>query len=117
LRQATALIDRAPLASKVNPDWLRLYFRFAKALAEYRTGRLESARTQLDGGTQQILGPAPRLLLAMVEHRLGKWEAARDSFRAAIASFDWDAKSATNREAWMYHLLRREAETVLASKP
>jgi eukaryotic-like serine/threonine-protein kinase len=87
--------------------------RFAKALAEFRADRLENARTQLDGGTQQILGPAPRLLHAMVEHRLGKTEVARDSFRAAVASFTWDAKVATNREAWMYHLLRREAETVL----
>jgi serine/threonine-protein kinase len=117
LRQATALIDRALASERARPDWLLPYFRFAKALAEYRAGRLENSLTLLDGDTQRILGPAPRLLHAMVQHRLGKTEAARDSFRAAIASFDWDAKSATNREAWMYHLLRREAETVLASKP
>ena len=53
----------------------------------------------------------------MVQHRLGKADAARDSFRAAVASYDWDAKKAIDREAWMNHLLRREAETVLASKP
>jgi serine/threonine-protein kinase len=61
--------------------------------------------------------PAPRLLLAMVQHRLGKADPARDSFRAAVASYVWDAKSATDREAWMFHLLRREAETVLAPLP
>jgi len=117
LRQATNLLDRALASEKAKPSWLLPYFRYAKALAEYRAGHLESARTLLDGDTQRILGPAPRLLLAMVQHRLGKGEAARDSFRAAAASYVWEVKSATNREAWMYHLLRREAESVLASKP
>jgi serine/threonine-protein kinase len=117
LRQATSLIDRALTSERAKPGWLLPYFRFAKALAEYRAGRLESAVTLLDTDTQRILGPAPRLLLAMVQHRSGKADAARESFRAAAASYVWDAKSATDREAWMYHLLRREAETVLASKP
>jgi serine/threonine-protein kinase len=117
LRQATSLIDRALASERAKPGWLLPYFRFAKALAEYRAGHLKSAHTLLDGDTQRVLGPAPRLLLAMVQHRLGKAEAARDSFRAAVASYVWDAKSATDREAWMNHLLRREAETVLGSKP
>ena len=117
LRQATNLIDRALASERAKPGWLLPYFRFAKALAEYRAGRLESALTLLDGDTQQVLGPAPRLLLAMVQHRLGKADAARASFRAAVAAYVWDVKRATDREAWMYHLLRREAETVLASKP
>ena len=73
--------------------------------------------TLLDTDTLQVLGPAPRLLLAMVQHRLGKADAARASFSAAVAAYLWDMKSATDREAWMFHLLRREAETVLASEP
>ena len=117
LRQATNLIDRALDSERAKPGWILPYFRFAKALAEYRAGRLESALTLLDGDTQQVLGPAPRLLLAMVQHRLGKADAARASFCAAVAAYDWDVKRATDREAWMYHQLRREAETVLASKP
>ena len=117
LRQATNLIDRALASEKANSGWLLPYFRFAKALAEYRAGRLESALTLLDGDTQQVLGPAPRLLLAMVQHRLGKADAARASFCAAVAAYVWDVKKATNREALMFHLLRREAETVLASRP
>ncbi len=117
LRQATNLIDRALASERAKPSWLRPYFTFAKALAEYRAGRLETALTLLDGDTQRILVPAPRLLLAMVQHRLGKADAARDSFGAAVAAFDWDEKRATDREAWLYHLLRREAETVLASQP
>jgi serine/threonine-protein kinase len=117
LRQATNLIDRALASERARPGWLLPYFNFAKALAEYRAGRLKSALTLLDGDTQRILGPAPRLLLAMVQHRLGQVGAARHSFRAAVASYVWDARRATDREAWMYHLLRREAESVLASKP
>jgi eukaryotic-like serine/threonine-protein kinase len=117
LRQATNLIDRALDSERAKPGWILPYFRFAKALAEYRAGRLESALTLLDRDTQQILGPAPRLLLAMAQHRLGKADAARASFSAAVAAYVWDAKKATDREAWMFHLLRREAETVLASKP
>ncbi len=117
LRQATDLIDRALASERAKPGWLLPYFRFAKALAEYRAGRLECALTLLDGDTQQVLGPAPRLLLAMVQHRLGKGDAARASFCAAVAAYVWDVKTATDREAWMFHLLRREAETVLATKP
>jgi serine/threonine-protein kinase len=99
LRQATRLIDRALASERAKPGWLLPYFRFTKALAEYRAGNLENALTLLDADTQRILVPAPRLLLAMVQHRLGKADAARGTFRAAVASFDWDAKSATEREA------------------
>ncbi len=113
LRQATNLIDRALASEKAKPGSLLPYFRFAKALAEYRAGHLESALTLLDGKTQRVLGPAPRLLLAIVQHRLGKADAARETFRAAAASYVWDEKKATDREAWMCQLLRSEAETVL----
>ena len=54
------------------------------------------------------------MLLAMVQHRLGQTDAARKTFDVAIATYDWDPAKAINRESWMYHLLRREAETVLA---
>ena len=100
-------LDRPrPGFEKAKPGWLLPYFRFAKALAEYRAGRLETALTLLDGDTLQVLGPAPRLLLAMVQHRLGKADAPGASFRAAVADYVWDAKRATDREAWMFHLLQ-----------
>ena len=117
LRQATRLIDRALASQREKPDWLLPYFRFAKALAEYRAARLENALTLLDAQTLRILGPAPGLLLAMVQHRLGHSHAARHNLSTAAASYDWDPKKATDREARMFHLLRREAETVLASTP
>jgi hypothetical protein len=53
----------------------------------------------------------------MVQHRLGHADAARDGYRAAIALYAWDADSAIHREAWMYQILRREAESLLASTP
>ncbi len=58
LRQATNLILRALAFEQAKPDWLLPYFRFAKALAEYRVaGRLDSApHSALDGDTQQSLG-------------------------------------------------------------
>ncbi len=117
LKQATTVIDRALAVEKPNPHWIKPYLRFAKALAEYRAGRMKNALVLLQGDTLRTLPPAPSLLLAMVQHRLGQTAAARQTFGAAIAAFDWDAAKATNREAWMYHLLRREAEAVLASKP
>ncbi len=117
LRQATSLIDLALASDRAQPGWLLPYFRFAKALAEYRAARLEGALILLDRETLRVLGPAPRLLLAMVQHGLGQAGAARDSLSAATASYVWDPQTATGSEAWMYHLLRREAETVLASTP
>jgi serine/threonine-protein kinase len=117
LNQATSLIDLAMASQREKPDWLLSYFRFAKALAEYRAGHLEGSLTLLNGDTLRVLGPAPHLLSAMVQHCLGQAGAAGDNFKAAEASYDWDPQKATGREAWMYHLLRREAETVLASKP
>jgi serine/threonine-protein kinase len=117
LRQATSLIDRALSSQREKPDWRLSYYRFAKALAAYRAGRLNGALALLDAETLQILGPAPRLLLAMVQHGLGQAGAAGDSLSAATASYVWDPKKATDREAWIYHLLRREAEAVLASTP
>jgi serine/threonine-protein kinase len=117
LKQATALVDRALAANTAKYGWAMSYFRFAKALAEYRAGNLKSALTLLDEDVLRILGPAPRHLLAMVQHRLGKKDAARESLRTATAAYDWDVMKATDREAWMFHLLRHEAETVLASMP
>jgi serine/threonine-protein kinase len=114
LRQSEALIDLALSADRTKFPWQLPYFRFAKALAEYRRKRHDRALALLDADTQSVLGPAPGLLLAMVESHLGQIDKARKSFNTAISAFDWDPAKAINREAWMYQLLRREAEGVLA---
>jgi serine/threonine-protein kinase len=117
LRQAEALIDRALSADRIKLPWQLPYFRFAKALAEYRREHHDRALALLDADTQSVLGPAPGLLLAMVECRLGQTDNARHSLNTAISAFDWDPAKAINREAWMNHLLRREAEGLLARTP
>jgi serine/threonine protein kinase/tetratricopeptide (TPR) repeat protein len=117
LRPAATLIDRALAADPVKYRGVLPYYRFAKSLAEYRAGRLDNARALLDNETMKVLGPAPILLFAMIQHRQGQPEIARTALEAAVARFDWDPAKANNREAWMYHILRRETEkTMLPDK-
>jgi serine/threonine-protein kinase len=117
LRRATDLIDLALKSESPQVRGYFRYFRFAKALAEYRSSRFENAAKHLDAETMRVLGPAPRLLLAMCQFRLGQSELARENYAAATASFDWDLTKATNADSWRYHLLRREAESLLGPSP
>jgi serine/threonine-protein kinase len=111
---ATQLIDRSVQAdrSKVEP-WAPAYFLFGKSLAEYRQGHYEAAIKLLEGDPGRVLGPCPLLVTAMAQFRLGKISQARQAFIAAIPLFDWSPLHATNKDAWLYHALRREAETVV----
>lgn len=113
LKPAVTLLDRALAADQSRYGQYLPYFRFAKALAEYRAGRLDGARTLLDAETMKVLGPAPHLLLAMIQHRQSQPQLAQKSLETAIAKFDWNAVMANNREAWMYHILRRETENMI----
>ncbi len=113
LGEATALIDRALAHQQAKPDWAGPYFLFAKGLAEYRSGRLESAISIMDGPASPVLQSAPRLVSAMARHRLGREEEALRTFAAAILSSDWRKSTANDREQWIYHVLRREAEAML----
>jgi serine/threonine-protein kinase len=111
LRQATALIDRAIAASPFHPAYP--FFLFAKGLAEYRHGRLDSAIATLRWIASRVLGPAPRLVMAMAQHQRGQKLQARKTLAAAILAFDWSAAGADNHDAWIYHVLRREAEALI----
>jgi hypothetical protein len=86
---------------------------FAKGLAEYRQGRMDSAISIMQGDAAKVLGPAPRLLLAMAQFRRGDKETARQTLAAAIASFDWSPSETADRDVWFYHVLRREAEGMI----
>jgi serine/threonine-protein kinase len=116
LHQATALIDRAMADTQEDNRWLMPYFSFAKGFAEYRAGRYRSALTYLSGPAQQVLVPAPALLLAMVQHKLGKTEDAHRTFDGAVAGIKWELSTTTNVDMWRCVLLRREAEEVLGIK-
>lgn len=117
VEQAVALIDRA-LADREKraPVWTKPYFLFAKGLAEYRQGRPEAAIQILEGEAAKVLGPAPRLVLALAEHSLGHTEKARKTFDSARIDFDWEKFAPEARETWMNSILRREAEAALGAR-
>jgi serine/threonine protein kinase/tetratricopeptide (TPR) repeat protein len=115
--RAAALIDRAIADAKTRPvDWTYRFFMFAKGLAEYRLGRFESAISFIQGAPSTALGPCPLLVTAMAEYRLGRGEKARKTLASAIGSFDWQGTKADNRETWLYHILRREAEATVQGR-
>jgi tetratricopeptide (TPR) repeat protein/tRNA A-37 threonylcarbamoyl transferase component Bud32 len=114
MMRASALIDRALADEKRHsPTWVLPYFYFAKALAEYRSGRLENTIYLMEGDASRVLGPAPRLVLAMALHRRGRKDDARKALASAIASFDWRPLKADNSHAWICHIFRREAERTI----
>jgi serine/threonine-protein kinase len=112
LRRAVALIDRA-VAAKETPPKIYRYFLFAKGLAEYRQGHLASAISMMKGEASTVMGPSPRLIVAMAQHRQGQKTQARKTLAQAVSAFDWRASRADRREAWIFHILRREAEALI----
>jgi serine/threonine-protein kinase len=118
LRTAFALVERAAAPGPPQNAWARPYFLFAKGLADYRRGRLDSAISLMEREASGVLGPAPRLVLAMARYRHGQSNDARKSFALAVLAFDWNTANVDNSDAWMMHVLRREAEaTVLPDLP
>ncbi len=114
--RAAALIDRAIADTATPPPaWARPYFLLAKGLAEYRLGRFEASIKLLQGEAAHVMGPCPLLITAMARHRLGRTTEARESLEAAVRSHDW-VKAADNREAWIYWILRREAESTVSGQ-
>jgi tetratricopeptide (TPR) repeat protein len=110
LQQSVALTDRALAADKSTyPEWLYPYFLFANGLAEYRSGRYESAIAICEGEAAEILGPAPELVTAMAQHRLGNEDAARQALAKANEEFDGERDPVPRRDDWLYFILRREA--------
>ena len=113
-RSAAALIDRTLAADKSQyAPWATGYFLFAKGLAEYRRNKLSNSIAILEGEASHVMGPAPRIVRAMALYRRGDQEEARQSLASAIIDQDWRAASADEREIWMYHVLRREAEAMM----
>jgi serine/threonine-protein kinase len=114
LRQAAALSDYAAAAAR-KPESNYPYFQFARGLAEYRQGRLDSAISLMGSEATGVMRPAPLLVVAMARHRQGHKEEARKTLAAAVLAFDWSAPQADNHDAWIIHVLRREAEALMLS--
>jgi serine/threonine-protein kinase len=110
LAKATALIDRAFAAKESTPDWIYRYYLFSKGLAEYRHGHLACAISLMEGEASKVMGPAPRLVLAMAQYDQGQKKQARNTLARAVVAFDWSAAEADSRDVWIAHILRREAE-------
>jgi serine/threonine-protein kinase len=113
LRLCAALADRAVAAKASVDNRFYPYFLLAKGLAEYRQGRLKSAIAIMEGEASKVLKPVPQIVIAMAQHKAGDAVAARKTFATAILAFDWKAELADNRDFWIRHILRREAETMI----
>src|SRR5262249_60133600 len=65
------------------------------------------------GDASKVLGPAPRLVLAMVLHQKDQVAESRKTLAAAVASHDWRPDLVRDQDDWIYHVLRREAEALI----
>jgi serine/threonine-protein kinase len=113
LRQAVALAERAVAAGRTGREFAYPYYLFAEGLARYRQGRFEDAIKLMTGEAASVMGPGPRLVLAMAQHRTERKDQARKTLAAAVLSHDWGATKADDHDAWIVHVLRREAEALI----
>jgi serine/threonine-protein kinase len=113
LRKAAALAERAAAVASEKKPTSDPYFLFVRGLAEYRQGRLDPAIATMRGEASRMLGPAPRLVLALALHRKGRVEEARRALAAAVMAHDWRATGVLRPEQWVLHVLRREAEAAI----
>jgi serine/threonine-protein kinase len=113
-KKAAQLIGRAMAAdrSKLEP-WVPPFFSFADAFLAYRQGRFKESAAILNGDAGRVFGPAPGLVLAMDQFQLEQKNEAQKTLDKALKAFDWQSAKADHREAWMYHILRGEAEAVI----
>jgi serine/threonine-protein kinase len=113
LQTAAALAEQAVAAKATTDPWVYPYFLFAHGLAEYRQGRFDSAIAIMRAEAANVMGPAPRLVMAMAEHQSGQKKQARQTLAATIAGFDWSPEQVGSRDHWIWHILRREAESLI----
>jgi tetratricopeptide (TPR) repeat protein len=115
LSQATSLAERATAAADSKYDWARPYFDFAKGLADYRKGQFDETIAVMSGEAKDThyIGPSALLVTAMALHHQGKTDEARTALIDALESYDWSPAKADHRDAWIPHILRREAEALI----
>ncbi|WP_425613551.1 protein kinase [Anatilimnocola sp. NA78] len=113
LATAVSLAERALSSKTAKTGGFHSYYLFARGLAEYRQDKFDAAIATMKGDASRVLGPAPRLVLAMALHRSGKEQEARHTLAAAVSSHDWRLQHCKTQDAWIYHVLRREAEQLI----
>ncbi|MFT3882405.1 MAG: hypothetical protein QM703_22485 [Gemmatales bacterium] len=113
LRQCISLIERAVPLDRLKNNANYPYFVFLHGLGAYRQGNYETAISRMKGDASRVLGPAPRLVLAMSQYKTGLVTESRKTLAAAVLAHDWTATKAVEQEGWIYHVLRREAENMI----
>jgi serine/threonine-protein kinase len=126
LKQAALLADRAAAADPAQYGTSLAHFRFAQGLADYRQGgspgeaggvRFDRAIATMRGAASRVLGPAPKLVLAMALYQKGEVAEARKALATAVAGHNWSPANVRDQDGWIYHSLRREAEAMIPSDP
>jgi len=115
LRQAVSVAERA-VAKGAGEQWAHPYFEFVRGLAEYRQGRFERAISAMRGDAGHVLGPSPKLVLAMALHQKGEADEARKTLAWAVLSHDWTANRVHDQDGCIAHSLRREAEAMILAQ-
>lgn len=113
LATAVALSERALASDAAKTGGFHSYFLFARGLAEYRQGNLARTIDTMKGDASRVLGPAPRLVLAMALQGTGRKQEARQTLVSAVAAYDWRPQHCNSQDSWIYHVLRREAEQMI----
>lgn len=86
LAQAAALAERSAAAKGPGREFAHPYALFALGLARYRPGRLDDAIALMNGEAATVMGPSPRLVLAMAQHRSGQHDQAAKTWSEAVAT-------------------------------
>jgi serine/threonine-protein kinase len=76
LEVAAALAERAVATRDTTAQLYYPYFLFAQGLAEYRQDRFDGAISFMRKAAA-VMGPSPRLVIAMAQYRKGQKEEAR----------------------------------------
>ena len=116
LRQAVALTERAVAVGRRGHEFVYPYYLFAQGLARYRQGRFDDAITLMTGDAATVAGPEPPPRPghgAAPEGPEGR--GPQDPGGGRSASYDWTATKADHHDAWIAHILRREAEALIGA--
>jgi serine/threonine-protein kinase len=117
LRRAAVLADRAAAADRTQYGLSFAHFLFAQGLADYRRGLFDRAIATMRGPASRVLGPAPKLVLAMALYQKGEVTEARKALTEAVGGHDWRPANVRDQDGWIYHSLRREAEAMIPPDP
>jgi serine/threonine-protein kinase len=112
LLQAVAIAERA-VARNSGEQSANAYFAFTRGLAEYRQGQFDRAISVMRGDASRVLGPSPKLVLAMALHQKGQINEARQTLASAILAHEWSPNRVRDQHDCIAHALRREAEAMI----